>query len=160
MKLLIRVLTYPNCNPTRSPRISPNPVIPKMYLSLAPAYRHIVRATSPSTIIDPISGINNKIRNNPPLTAANEIKNSRVLIKERLRKSRPDKKITYPNLKNSTGWSVVPSPIFLKSSHHRAPLVAWVSIPKGVKTKSCKIMTDIPIAITTRSDWSRLRGSL
>ncbi len=157
MKLYNLCLTYPNCNPITIPTTRPSAIILTIYLSLAPAYRHMTSATSPSTSTDPISGMSNNTRNKTALSAANEMKNSRVFTNERLRISHHAKNITYPNLKNSTGWIVVLIPIFLRSSR---PVAPFRSIPSGVNTNNCMISDPTPMMITTRSCCNILKGSL
>lgn len=105
----------------------------KIYLTLAPAYRHIINPTNPITSTLPKSGISKKTINKSPLSRRKAVKNSSVFTFLFFLMSQLERKNTYPSLKNSAGCIVVRPPIFI---HPLAPLNV-APIGSGKNTASC-----------------------
>ena len=139
--------------PRTNPAAIPQNKIRKIYLILAPAYRHMMSPTIPRIMTVPRSGINKKTKKRSAFNMMNEMKKSLVFTLSRFLISHALRKSTYHNLKNSAGCILPISGIFI---HHLAPLIT-THIP-GKNTNICNIIRMTAMMVTFLFFWKNLMG--
>lgn len=128
--------------PMANPAKSPPKRIRRMYLSLAPIYRHMISPTIPRIITVPRSGIRRKMKKRMALSTMKEMKNFLSLTMLRFLSSHDQRNNTYQSLKNSAGWMLGRNGILI---HPLAPL-SVMPIP-GMNTAICNAMRMMAIMI-------------